>query len=471
MIWVIVFLGVILRLIAINQSVWLDEAISLVSAKNLSFSQIVYELGPFDVHPPGYYLLLKVWVLFLGDSEIISRTLSVIFGVSTIYITYLLAEKFFSRKVGYLSALFMAISPLGVYYSQEIRMYCAAAFFSALSFLFLIQIIEKKKFSSLFYIISNLAVLSLDYMAYLIFPAQLIYIIFLKKKYLKRICTLLLISVLFALPWLILLPSQLIKGKYAAENLPLWGKIVGGNSIKDLGLIFAKNIVGRISFENKILYGGFVGFFSVLYLYFLYLAWRVKEAKIFFCWLLLPIFLAFVISFFLPVFAYHRFIFVLPALYILIAVGVLNLRKFSTLISLVITLISLTSLGYYYMNPKFQREHWRQAFEFILEKKSSSIVLFEDNHKPPPFIYYDHFSKIKAYPGLKKIPANSPEDIVTLENIEKGKSLLVFEYLFQINDPNQILIKEVENSGYKRINTYDFAGVGFIYEYQYFDRM
>ncbi len=471
MIWIILFLGVVLRFIAIDQSLWLDEAISLVSAKNLTVLQIIYELTPSDVHPPGYYLLLRVWISFFTDSEVSARILSVIFGVGLIYITFILARRFFNKGTSYLAAILMAVSPLGVYYSQEIRMYSAAAFFSALSFLFLIQILENKKFAWIFYILSNFAVLSLDYMAYLIFPAQIVFLISLeKKKYLLKILSLLFISLLLVFPWLTLLPTQITKGQEVAKNLPAWSEIVGGVSFKDLGLFFAKNIIGRASFENKVVYAAIVGIFSLLYIYLLYLAWRVRGSKLFFLWLIIPLFLSLSISFILPIFSYHRFIFTLPALYILLAIGIFKLEKYRILAACLLILISLMSLIIFYTSPKYQREQWRQAVNLIKLNKSDAYVLFEDANTPPPFAYYKSENLI-YFPGLLSVPAKSEKDIKELKMLDKNKDILVFEYLYQINDPRQLLIKEIESLGYKRVNTFDFPGVGFIYEYKYFDRM
>lgn len=471
MILIIILLGLILRIISLNQSLWLDEAISMVSAKNLTYTQIIYELAPSDVHPPGYYLLLKTWISVFGDGEISARLLSVIFGVLLIYVVYVLAKNFFDKKVAFLSSFLMATSPLGVYYSQEIRMYCAAAFFAALSFLFLIKITENKKFAGFFYVVSNLAVLSLDYMAYLIFPAQLIYIILSpNRRFFKKTLGALLISFMLAIPWLTLLPTQIIKGQEAASNIPGWAEVVGGNSFKDFGLFFAKNIIGRISFENKVLYGLIVGSISIIYVYLLYLAWKVKSSKLFFSWLLAPIAFSFAISFILPIFSYHRFIFILPALYILLATGVFKLSKLKLFVTCLLIFVSLVSLLIYYSNPKFQRENWKDAVNFIRNNKSNALVLFEDANIPPPFTYYSKKS-LDQFPGLISIPAKSTKDVIELKALDKNREILVFEYLFQINDPNQLFLKKIEGGGYKRINTYDFTGVGFIYEYQYFDRM
>lgn len=88
----IIILALILRFIAINQSFWLDEATSGIVIRNLNFSQIISEFSPGDFHPPLYYFALKLWYLMFGSSEIALRSLSVIFGIGSVYLAYLVGK-------------------------------------------------------------------------------------------------------------------------------------------------------------------------------------------------------------------------------------------------------------------------------------------------------------------------------------------------------------------------------------------
>lgn len=65
-------LGLVLRLVSLNQSLWLDEATTALVAK-MSFTDIFTKFLPGDFHPPLYYLLIKVWVFLFGDSEVVLR--------------------------------------------------------------------------------------------------------------------------------------------------------------------------------------------------------------------------------------------------------------------------------------------------------------------------------------------------------------------------------------------------------------
>src|SRR3989338_693444 len=118
---ILIFLAAFLiRLIALNQSLWLDEAVTANVVRNFRFSQIVNGFSPTDFHPPLYYLFMKLWTNFFGYSEIALRMPSVLFSLLTGYVIYLIA--------GVWGATFFLFNPLIVYYSQEARMYMMATF-------------------------------------------------------------------------------------------------------------------------------------------------------------------------------------------------------------------------------------------------------------------------------------------------------------------------------------------------------
>ncbi len=80
--------------------------------------------GSADIHPLGYYTLLWLWMKIFGDSLVATRLLSVIAGLISVYLVYLIAlEKISDIKVAHLSMLFASFSPFLIHYAQEIRMY------------------------------------------------------------------------------------------------------------------------------------------------------------------------------------------------------------------------------------------------------------------------------------------------------------------------------------------------------------
>jgi 4-amino-4-deoxy-L-arabinose transferase-like glycosyltransferase len=103
------------------QSLWYDEGISAHQLTR-SFGEII-RAAALDTHPPGYYWTLKAWGEAFGSSELALRSLSAAWGVAMVVLTFLIGRRLFGTVVGVVAALLLAVAPLAVYYSQEVRMY------------------------------------------------------------------------------------------------------------------------------------------------------------------------------------------------------------------------------------------------------------------------------------------------------------------------------------------------------------
>lgn len=125
----ILLLALALRLINLGgRALWYDEAFAVLFAEK-GLSAMLYGTltpvagGAADIHPLLYYSLLNVWMNFVGQSPVAVRLLSVLLGVATVGLIYLLAKELFDRKTGLAAALITAVAPFHVQYSQETRMY------------------------------------------------------------------------------------------------------------------------------------------------------------------------------------------------------------------------------------------------------------------------------------------------------------------------------------------------------------
>lgn len=120
------------------QSLWSDEGNSVALAA-ASFAEIAQRTA-FDIHPPLYYWLLKIWVAIFGSGEVALRSLSAVLGVGVVWLTWEIARRLFAPGVAHMAALIAALSPLLVYYSQETRMYMLLTFLSGCTVLLTIVI-------------------------------------------------------------------------------------------------------------------------------------------------------------------------------------------------------------------------------------------------------------------------------------------------------------------------------------------
>jgi 4-amino-4-deoxy-L-arabinose transferase-like glycosyltransferase len=106
----------------------LDESVSVWLSAKPAGELIVNTLNlSWDPHPPGYYLMLKGWTALLGRGELVVRLLSALFGILLVGLVFLVGERLAGRWVGTIAAGLVAVNPLLVWLSQEVRMYAPAA--------------------------------------------------------------------------------------------------------------------------------------------------------------------------------------------------------------------------------------------------------------------------------------------------------------------------------------------------------
>ncbi len=322
--------ALIIRIISLNQSFWLDEAINVLAAKNYSFFGIITEYAKGDFHPPGYFIFIWGWLRLFGFSEIAARIPSIIFAIGSIYTTFLIGKKIYSKNLGYLAAFILAINPLHIYYSQEARMYSFTTFLVCINFYLFIKILKDEKVNPALYILSNFLVLMSDYLAYFIFPAQLIIILVQRHQVLKKWSVYFLISAAASLIWLPVFISQLSIGINTSSNIIVWKEVVGSSSLRALGLTFIKFMIGRISIFDKVTYAMVLIIPSLVFLILIARALKLLDKinrSLLLAWLLIPIVLAWLISFVIPIFSYFRVLFVLPSFLLLVAFGILSLNN------------------------------------------------------------------------------------------------------------------------------------------------
>jgi len=126
-------LALALRLYRLDgQSLWNDEGTSVALAGR-SLAAITRDAS-HDIHPPFYYYLLHLWVSLWGNSAIAVRALSALLGALVVPVVYALGQRLFGPREAAAAALCAALSPLGVYYSQEVRMYILVTLLGAMSF-------------------------------------------------------------------------------------------------------------------------------------------------------------------------------------------------------------------------------------------------------------------------------------------------------------------------------------------------
>ena len=150
----IMLAGTALRLVNLGaDSLWYDETVSTYLAGSHLTELLRHTAG--DIHPPGYYVLLRGWLVLMGyptghadphgiGLEFSAAFFALLFGVLLIALVYALARRVANPQVGLIAALLVALSPYNIWYSQEVRMYTLGAALGVIVVYALLQIANRK---------------------------------------------------------------------------------------------------------------------------------------------------------------------------------------------------------------------------------------------------------------------------------------------------------------------------------------
>lgn len=430
------------------QSLWSDEGNSAALARR-GFTEIA-QRAAFDIHPPLYYWLLKIWAVIWGNSEAGLRSLSAALGVALVYVVWLLGRSLFGNRVGLIAAFIAALSPLQVYYSQEARMYMLLALLGSVTVLVAVFIFEdytnqglratyyvsrttysvlRRPLLSLAYILITAAGLYTHYA----YPVMLLVVnltavvhfihssqFTIRNSRLTRWLALQLIPLLLYLPWLPIAWRQITTWPSERQVASL-GEQLGAVSTT---LFFGLSWPG----DSQGLAVVIVGFVLVITL------WQVAGGRwqrtnatryaprptyyaTLLLWLLLPVALTLLI--FSP--AFLKFLLVAaPPLAILTAAGLSQLTAavkwkwvgytLSGASLLALSVASALSLYHYYTNPAFARDDYRGIVQFIkaVGGPEDAIILNAEGQQDV-FNYYYRRSPVLAAP-LYPLPRQRPLD-------------------------------------------------------------
>ncbi len=380
-----------LRLFHLGERVvWFDEANSLLVAR-ASPAEII-DAARDDVHSALYYLILHVWQsAFTG--EIGARMLSVLAAVATVTAVYFMGRRLAGRNAGLLSAGLLSLSPLHIWYSQEIRMYSLQTLLICLSFLFLLKALrEGGGISWVIYVLCTALTLYVQYTSIFAVLAQNVFAtIYYRKDRRKFRC------------WLL---SQCAVALLFTPCLPLlfWQttRVAGRSWIQPLEL---RQIFGFVSLFS----GAYLGdarsrVLSVLVTTAVLataiaILCRKRENRETVClltlWFGLPITLLLVLSLRQNLFLPRTLVYTTPALALLMGCALARAenvieRPVVALLAVALVSANIFALGNYYFsdNPWVKSDLRKGALEIAVRLRPGDVIIHSSQFSYRPFQYY-----------------------------------------------------------------------------------
>jgi uncharacterized membrane protein len=373
---IIILFALLLRFWGIGfESYWIDEALIVRRAQEPFLKSM--ELVKDDVHLPVYTILLNGWVYLFGTTEIATRSLSLIFGVISIYIIFLLGKRLFNEKTGIYSSILLTVSAISIYYSQETRPYTLFILLTMLSFYFYLSLLEKNNWKNkILYFIPSLLMIYTHLFSFLSLFVQNVYYILKnwknKKNLVHWISLQAVLGILF-LPWISILLRQSKKITHLS-----W-----------ISINFMKIYYTFFDFFNHIII--FLLFIGLLI--YVLKKYPIKKEKnnliLLGVWALLPIITVIVYSlFFTSLYQTRYLLLTLPAFYILFAWSISKLpKKYAVSILAVIVILSLSFVSI--QQQSIDKDDWKAATLFIRNNvKENEYVFIHPYYHQYAFSYY-----------------------------------------------------------------------------------
>lgn len=403
----IIALGAFLRIYDLGtESIWLDEAHSVLISGD-SLSSVIQETNLNETggdHLPLYFIFLHFWISLFGSSEAAIRSFSAILGIISIPLVFSIGKTLFDNKAGLIAGFLSAVSLFHIEYSQEARPYALLLLLSLLSFLFFTRTLkqDRKWWYYLCYLITNVMLIYTHVYGMFIITAQILCLLLLLPRGYPRRFKLLGAVILSVLAILPIVPGILDRavsmvtqgfwlpepsfmdvcetlGIFAGSSLPV---LIVFFFLAIIALFHIRKSEGRWNTGNPLesLNG---------------MSWAVRldslpEFLLLAIWLFLPIALAFMVSRLItPIYLDRYFIGVSPALYLLVAKGLSNLkmRRIIYPVLLAVILMALPNLVSYYADD--QKGQWRDAVDYVeMNAQPDDVIVFCENYTRISFDYY-----------------------------------------------------------------------------------
>ncbi|MFH1616616.1 MAG: glycosyltransferase family 39 protein [Planctomycetota bacterium] len=406
----VIGLSVLLRFFKLlDKSLWIDEASRFFVAKK-SIADIIFIDGLGSFSPPLHNILLHFWY-YMGDSEFIVRLFPLVFGLISIVVFFIIVKKLYSKATGdktafytaLLATFFLAVSPMHIHYSQEAggpyTLYFLFILISMYLFLEIIKDYPQKQFRYFLYFAFLLAICF--YLHYFtvnfILAYNLIFVfyysVFVRHKSIAEWLAkslkwffsqlILLVAIIPILPTVVFQASR--------------GQPGPSVSIRDMRELFFAFVSGQWSFAVKTVLGITAAMIFAGCLFFIFKRGKDRGDAVKKDVLLLSLFVAVIgIGFLIGIKTHafrYRYLFPLLAIYvILLARGTMCVRPGFVRIPLILFVLfsSMFSLNeYYFKQPYWEKEPWRDASAFVGNNSlPGDIIVFPISNEQPAFNYY-----------------------------------------------------------------------------------
>jgi uncharacterized membrane protein len=343
----------------------LDEVTSVVIA-TLDWTKFVHLVSAREANMSLYYLLLKGWTT-VGVTEAFVRSLSILFALATIPMIAALGATMFDRRVGLIGALFLAVNPLHIAYSQVARSYSLLVFLVTLStFLFIRALRDPTRRRWAAYTVASICAIYSHFFGVFVLLAQWASLRWTGWTVPRKTRTVVISAIGLSMVPLVLFVLTQDIGQVSwvprptVSSIPhLFVALVGGGTPR-----------------------------ALVYLALCLAALVVRPSRFLAASVVVPVGLVFVISLAKPLWQDYYFLICLPPLLLLAAVGLTRIPTAPAVIAAAV-LVTAPTLYHDLRGVEYHGEDWRGAIADVLAgARAGDAILFYHPYTRQAFEFY-----------------------------------------------------------------------------------
>ena len=388
---------------------WFDECFSVEVAR-LSGHDLLRLMWWREANMSLYYVLLRAWLHF-GFSPFFIRSFSVLASLATLPAIFWLGCKLFDRCVGLIAVALMSCNAYSIRYAQEARSYSLFLLLATLSSGFFVGCLRAPSPDNRRgYALASVLAVYAHFYALLVVAAQWVSV---RGQGTRQSESRVAASATFRRVWIAILVAVLPLLAFVAKTgagpirwiwrpgvhdvLDYWEHLAGNDGLPLLLLYAAACLAAILPLRGQLFRQA--------------ADWDVWRCQFLLIWLLFPVVLTLLLSLARPIFLGRYFIFCLPALIILAAAGLANLRKtwmMAVCLAAMLLLSLQGTLSYYDHDFDLERDGSEAATNYILDHaQAGDAILF---HIAEARVPYEFFSSLRAQDS-RSGPVAGPEII------------------------------------------------------------
>jgi len=402
-----------------------DEPFSIYHAQ-LNINTLLEQLNNYN-NPPLFEIILHFWIKLFGISPLSVRLLPAIFASLCPVLLYYFAKRNFSLRVGIISSLLLTFSDLLLYYSHDCRVYSLFTLLSLLSVYYYLEVINGTKrmlWEQILFISTSTLLIYAHYFGFFVLFFQGAHLLFLQRKQLLKMSINYLAVLVLYLPCIFNMIARLgvsIKGTWL-------GPPSGIESLYNMLWAFSNAPVVTVIGMAILLFALIKSIINKGYL-------RLEENSVtvlILFWFLIPFLGMFFISYWVPMYISRYLIFILPAYYILLVLGVETLVKKAIYCNIILAGLVLAFAFTNKLNPDKKQPVFEVMNNIKSYKDNNTLVVIGSYDFIPTIAYHYNQTYFSSIADRKEYHLTDSllrtDNIYCTHNAEEIKPLLTGKF-------------------------------------------